>query len=273
MILLRTSRVDATIEALADQFERASGEPVALLVDERGGVAKTERRKISLTRAACKALGLYLPPDFAWSCGDYGFYLARAQFPDETHFWMIEHDVRISGDAARFFAAWRARAKVDFVAAQIGPADSDWWWRPTVTAADAAPRRCFFPVVRLSARAIDLLGAKRRQHARRPFRRALWPNDEGFAATTAAAAGLTMADLNDAGERFYDAETFSYTNIIDGAHVAERQTGARLLHPVLAGDDLARKRERMQAETTKTLPLHERACRKLARLANGASKW
>ena len=276
MILLRTTRVDPATVAFARQLEQASGERIAMLVDERQGVVDTHGRdKVSLTHQACAAIGLYAPSDFAWRCGDYGFYVARARFPDERHYWMIEYDVRLTGDAGRFFAAWQSRPAVDLVAAHIGPAGGDWWWRATVTSSDAEPRRCFFPVVRLSARAVDALATKRRQHSRRPLRRALWPNDESFVATAAQAAGLTAADLNDAGFRVYDDETYSYTNVLDGAALADDAPDAapRLYHPVLEGDDLARKLARTQKDHGKPTPLAERAYRKLVARVNGATKW
>ena len=273
MILLRTTRIDPEIRDMADRLKAASGETVAMLVDERRGESATDLPKVGLTDAACAALGLHTPADFAWRCGDYGFYLARHLFPAETHYWMIEYDVRISGDAARFFVACAAHPTVDLLAADVRPTGRDWWWCANIASSDAQPYRCFFPVVRLSAKAVDTLAAKRRAHSRRPLRRLLWPNDESFVATAAVAAGLSTADLNDLGERFYDAETYSYTNVLDGARFVVDGADPQLHHPVLFGEDLARKLRRLKDAHSTPTPLHERAYRKIVAAANGTTRW
>ena len=273
MILVRTTRIDDQVRTLADRLNIASGQIVAMLVDERQAPVPTELPKVSLTDAACAKLGLHTPNDFAWRCGDYGFYLARQQFPDEVHYWMIEYDVAISGDAAQFFATCDAHPHVDMLAADVRPATRDWWWRASVAASDARPYRCFFPVVRLSARAVDTLAAKRRDHSRRLLRRLLWPNDESFAATAAMAAGLSIADVNDLGERFYEGDTYSYTNVIDGSRFMPEGAAPRLHHPVLFGDDLARKLRRLKDDHSAPTPLPERVYRKIIATANGAMRW
>lgn len=273
MILLRTTRIDPETRAMADRLRIASGESVAMLVDERRGAIATDLPKIGLTDAACADLGLYTPSDFAWRCGDYGFYLARHLFPAETHYWMIEYDVRISGDAARFFATCATHPGVDLLAADVRPTARDWWWCANVAASDVQPHRCFFPVVRLSAQAVDILAAKRRAHSRRAFRRMLWPNDESFVATAAVAAGLSIADLNSLGERFYDGETYSYTNVLDGELFVADDAEPRLHHPVLFGEDLARKLRRLRDDHSAPTPLRERAYRKFAAAMNGKTRW
>lgn len=279
MILLRTTRIDHQAEAFADGLAAAGGGVVALLVDERRGSAgPAARPKVALTDGACAALGLHTPADFAWRCGDYGFYLARRQFPDERHYWMIEYDVRISGDATRFFAACAARPEVDLLAAHVRPTGRDWWWAASVAASDAEARRCFFPAVRLSARAVDALAAKRRQHSRRPLRRLLWPNDEAFVATAVGAAGLSAADFNElgrkeGGEPFYDDATYSYTDVIDGEHFALEGDAPRLHHPVLFGEDRDRKLRRLHEDHSAPTPFAERAYRRLVAAANGATRW
>ena len=273
MILLRTTRIDDQARALADRLRVASGLTVAMLVDERRTPSPTDLPKVAITDAACAARGLYTPGDYTWRCGDYGFYLARHQFPGETHYWMIEYDVAISGDAARFFATCAAHPDIDLLAADVRPTARDWWWCANVAASDVQPYRCFFPVVRLSAHAVDALAAKRRAQSRRPLRRLLWPNDESFVATAAVAAGLSIADLNDLGERFYDAETYSYTNVIDGARFVPDSAAPRLHHPVLFGEDLARKLQRLKDDHSAPTPLPERAYRKIVAAANGATRW
>jgi hypothetical protein len=246
MILLRTHIVDARLAAFAEELERLSWLPVVYLVDERNGVADVGGRdKIGLTLAACEAMGLYCPDDFAWRCGDYGFYLARRSFPRARHIWLIENDVRIAGtDPAAFFAKFAGRGG-DLIAGYIGDSEPDWPWRATTESCDAIPKKCFFPVVRLSAEAIDTLLAKRRAHARSWCRRILWPNDEAFVATTLIAAGADTLDLNAGEPSVYRREQFSFDTIRDGDLPLDSDARVALFHPVLSGDALRRKYARL----------------------------
>jgi len=274
VILVRTTRVNPAVQFLARSLAAASGEAVAALVDERRGPVDTGGLpKVSVTDAGVEAFGLHRPADYGWRCGDYGFYLARRQHPAEAHFWMVDYDVRIGGDASAFFAACAARAEIDLLAAHVRDTDRGWWWCASVAASDAVPRRCFFPVVRLSARAADALLAKRRQHGRRPLRRLLWPNDEAFVATAVAAAGLSSVDLNALGPTFYDDHGFTYTDVIDGDDFVVGDGAPRLYHPVLSGEDLARKRAKLARSERKPTPLWERAYRRALAAANARTRW
>jgi hypothetical protein len=242
VILYRTTRYDADTAAALDALAVASGRAVAVVIDERGGAIDTDgHAKVSVTVPAVRALGLYAPPDFAWRCGDYGFYLARAQFPEVRDFWLIEDDVRIVAPAA-FFALTDAHPAIDMLAGELRAAEDGWWWEATARSRDARVMRAFFPVVRMSARAIDVARDKRVAHGRLPWRRAQWPNDEAFAATAIAHAGLSWRDLNALGKPLYDPATFSFRGLIDGGAVpVAPDDRAQLLHPVLSGERYRRK--------------------------------
>lgn len=277
MILLRTERVDAQLEAFAKSLEELSGLPTLFLVDERrGAVDAMGRRKISITQKACEDIGLYCPDDFGWRCGDYGFYLARAQYPETATIWMIENDVRIAGtDPAAFFRKFRDE-KADFVASYLSPAEADWPWYKTLQARDARPFKCFFPVVRLSSHAIDLLREKRRSQARRWNRRWLWPNDEGFVATTLVNAGIACMDLNNGEPSVYRPDEFSFAPVMDGALPIVSADPVALFHPVLEGEALMRKRERLQTRENQRWTLsrvRRRAREAVLRRLNSQVRW
>lgn len=71
-------------------------------------------------------------------------------------------------------------------------------------------------------------------------RRKLYPNDEGFVATTLGNEDFSCADFNDFGRTFYDDTTISVFNPVQGETLPT--TGAPLFyHPVLWGDDYYRK--------------------------------
>ena len=283
VILFRTQDVDAPLAAFAAQLRDWSGMPVAFIVDERKGVATVPdwAAKVSLSERSCRELGLYCPKDFAWRCGDYGLYLARHANPDVDRFWLIENDVRITGtDPADFFAFFAARDE-DFLASYIGPAPTDWYWHDSLLSRDRTPHKCFFPLCRISARALDGLLAARQSHSCSWSRRRFWPNDEGFVATGLIGDGFACADFNDFGRRFYDTSAFHFETIADGDALPACQDAVCLLHPVLYGDALARKRARLLARHERPSALARlgsRLDRKLglsaiARRRNAARDW
>ena len=234
IILLRTRWVDQNTTEFAQELAEASGHEVALVVDERLAEQPSSTfTKISLNHESYESLGLYIPADVAWKCGDYGLYLARRRFPDAERFWMFEDDVRISGSAQRFFSEL-TEPDHDLLVGWLEKAEPPWYWVSYAAARDAKPFACRFPVVRLSARTLDLLYRKRLAHSRRLNRRRLWPNDETFVATTVMNSDLTAADFNDLGTPYYDRSTFNVTGLFTGP--VGSSGPPRLLHPVLRRD-------------------------------------
>lgn len=220
-----------------------SGHAVCFVVDERSAVVDTaEFDKISLTMAAFRGLNLYCPSDVGWRCGDYGFYFARQRFPQERFFWLMEYDVRLTGpDLGQFFDCFVQADAVDLIAGHYRMAESWWYWTHTMATRDQPVWRCLFPVVRLSAAAVDLLYAERLAYARKPLRLANWPNDESFVATTLARDGRRCADINDFGTQLYDDTSYTFGEPINGDEFDERGQQLKLYHPVLYGEDLRRK--------------------------------
>ena len=274
VILLRTARLDPRVLAFGRELEAASGSHVAMLVDERkGGLGDCGFPKVSLTREACRRLRVYAPQDFTWRCGDYGFYVARSQFPEASAFWMIEYDVRILGDAGVFFARCAAERDIDFLGVDIRPSRIDWWWYPGVRSRDVTPYHCLFPLVRLSPRAVDALLAGRRRQSRQPLRRILWPNDESFVSTEIVQSGLTFRDINDVVPNAYDARIMSFWDVYDGDTLTERPDSPRLYHSVLYGTDLAEKRARIAAKKGRQQTRTELATRRVTSKLLSMSRW
>jgi hypothetical protein len=273
-LLIRATELDARVVSFADTLAQASGHQVAYVVDERSRPeAPDDRQIIGLSRTRCAALGLYCPPGFAWSCGDYGYYLARQLMPQVRWFWLIEHDVRFSGATpSDFFTFFAAKPEVDLVASYLRKADESWYWTCSVNARGLVAQRCFFPVTRMSARAIDVVLTKRIRHSRNLFRRLLWPNDEAMVATTLVDAGLVCRDINSFGRSFYSPERFSYANVIDGDSVDWSAGPTRLNHPVLYGEQYSAKLQRLAQASSQPGPFGRRAQRWAARV-NRLSAW
>jgi hypothetical protein len=274
-ILVRTTRVDARLLELAERLRAASRHPVSLLADARFADAAPGFDTIPVSRPALEALGLYCPRNFAWRCGDYGFYLARSRYPAAGRFWMIEYDVRFSVEGLEAFFAALEALPADFLVARLARADPDWYWSAAASARDAEPYRCLFPVTRLSARAVDLLLAKRRAHGRDALRRWFWPNDEVFVATTLMAAGLDCRDLNDGPAPVYDEESFGFFQPIEGGRFERglaHRPGFRIFHPVLYGEDHAAKLRKLAGYTERS-DLWKRLRRAALRRANARRRW
>jgi hypothetical protein len=242
-LLIRTKEINPSVLELADQLEAISGHPTTLVVDATRGDVKTQSRAvIGLSVPACSALGLVCQADFAWRCGDYGYYLARRRFPDAELFWLVESDVRFYGrDPEHFFRFFANRPDVDFLAGGLKPADPSWYWRNTARARDVAPYRCLFPVTRLSTQAIDAVFARRIEHGKHLSRRILWPNDEAVVATTLMNGGFVSRDFNDFGSVFYSNETFYYGMPMNGDCLNLSSPTVQMAHPVLFGSEYAGK--------------------------------
>jgi hypothetical protein len=274
-VLVRTTRVDADTLALAQQLQQASGAPVALVADARSGaVDGVDPDVIALSSAACGELRLFCPPDFAWRCGDYGYYLARRRYPTTRRFWLIETDVAIcGGDAAELFAFFAARAsEVDLLAAQLRAADHSWYWTPFARGRDVQAFRCLFPITRLSARAIDAARSRRVAQGRRLQRRWLWPNDEALIATTLMNGDFVCRDFNDFGTTFYSDDSFFFGAPLQGERLRIEARGPRLVHPVLFGADYAEKLAKLK-QPEPALSGIERRRRWLAAKLNARSRW
>ena len=275
MLLFRTRDLGPDNCRFAEQLAVSCGERFACVVDERFGVVDTAPwPKVSVTVPACERLGLYCPDDVGWRCGDYCFYLARAQFPDEPFFWIIEHDVRFTGAGpAAFFGMFRNETAADLLVAELRPADHTYFWEFTVAARGLAVHRCLFPLVRLSAPAIDYLLANRVTLSRHQRRRREWPNDESFVATLLASnRRMICRDLNDFGATLYDDNTLSFWKPINGDTLPLQDDRLTIYHPVLFGDAYRAKIERGEAPQADRR-LYRRIRRRLIRELNKRTSW
>jgi hypothetical protein len=277
MILFRTQNLDDTNRKFAEQLAACNDGRIAIVVDEtRHTIDTTPWPKISLTRPNLRRLSLVCPYNVGWRCGDYGFYFAREQFPDERAFWMIEHDVRFSGAGpAAFFDRFRNDQTSDLLAPMLRNADRKWYWEYTVIASGMTAHRCLFPIIRLSAKAIDYALAKRRQLGRRMLRRAVWANDESFVATALMNnPAMVCHDLNDGGAPLYSGETLSFEKPFEGdvMDLGGADEALTIYHPVLFGSAYQAKLERMRNQYPDRR-LYRRILRRLVRAINQHTAW
>lgn len=265
VIILRTHFIGDSERRFLQSLTGHSGLQVAVAVDETAGpVDVGEYRKISVTAAACRQLGLHCPDDFAWRNGDYNLYLARRAFPKAQHFWMIEPDVEHSfASFEHLVALFDEMAEVDLLSSHLVPADREWYWQRTIKDHSVGVRRCFFPLIRMSSRAIDVCLEQRRKDRLSPHARLFWPNDEALVANAVTRAGMRVADLNSAGATIYSERSFGYEPL-DGDAEWFRGKPNQVYHPVLYGDALRTRVARQAAAMADPLP--RRVRRKLQKL-------
>jgi hypothetical protein len=241
IVLLRTHVSNAAIVSQARRIRDEAGYDVIFVADESTAplAVPKEFAKVSVTAAAIDGLGVYAPPDVAWRCGDYAFYLARDLLEGARIVWQIEYDVLLRcANLKTFFGAFDRR-RMDFLAPYFARRGPDWCWQPLMAPFTSRVFGCLFPVTRLSLRLIDFLFAARRalssarDWAQSP---AEYPNDESFAASTAVAGGFACADLAQCRPGVYTPTSFPPNAIpIPRRFVESRRSSAIIYHPVYAG--------------------------------------
>ena len=235
MILLRCSKIDDAAIAFATALQEASDQQLAFAVDESKTTWDTRGfQKLSVTLGGLARLGLYVPGDAAWRCGDYVLYLAAENVHLSEYTWLIEYDVRISNPRAFFRGISDCSSDHDFLVADLRSADRSWYWTQFASGPDVRPYRCFFPVTRFSRKAIKLLYQIRLHHSRSVARRGVWPNDEAFTATTLMCSSMKCSDLNEVLKSSWDINSFRFSVPFDG-DVFQPSDLPLLWHPVLYG--------------------------------------
>ncbi len=237
-IAIRTHYVDSDLLSLADRLSRNSDYLIVFAVDERNGVISTGNfPKVSISDETFSELGLPLRgQNEIWKCGDYILYVVLDRFPHLDHIWLIENDAYVNrADPSSFFRTLDEASQHDFIATYVEIAGADWFWLKTMSSTHSDVYKCFFPVVRASARAVRHLHSQRRSDERSTPSEILdyvIPNDEAFTTTELLAAGFSVADLNEMGE-YYRPDTFNYHGLFHPKDL-EPEDGM-LYHPVRSG--------------------------------------
>lgn len=215
IVVCRTHFVDSRLLEFAHLVQDGKLYRVIFAVDESSEQIDTfEFEKISLTREALEPLQIFTEvADIFWRCGDYPLYLARKRYPKCDKFWLIEYDVTINrADPVSFFTEIDAAHEHDFISAHFRKAEDWWTWGYPMRDYSSDVYRAYFPLVRMSGRALDFVMAERARITggfRQIFqeRQLEWPNDESFIATTLQNNGFQCADYNDLGS-YYTDKTF-----------------------------------------------------------------
>lgn len=172
-----------------------------------------------------------------WYHGDYPLLLFYKHRPEYEYYWMIDHDVRFTG-------CWRTLfdsiPQSDFAGTDVARYHSskDWfWWREKdyIPLDDRLRVKAFFPVVRFSNRALNLLDRHRGKGANGFL--------EWAPTTILNSENYSIIDLGDHGEftpsscrgHFYSPDTFKWRPVMEQAG----QAPDWLYHPVRESTETA----------------------------------
>ena len=174
---------------------------------------------------------------------DVVFSFLRSSLPDYDFILLVEDDLHMPKGAATLdllLAAIRDRSPaVDLVATDLRKAAPNWWWYQNGQRRFEEVHAIFFPLVGMSARAIDFVRQERLQEAEEGadlvFCEAFVPS------TLAAAGGFEMVDANKLLPGLYERSTFK-TDLPFLLEDLRWQSGAGMFHPVFSAAEFLEKR-------------------------------
>lgn len=195
---------------------------------------------ITVNQKKIEDLGLSHVNGIFWRCGDYFLYVVQNEMPDFDYYWLMEDDVLINhAEPDALLAHIDTASDADFLSSYMREAEDYWDWQAFMRPYADKVYRSFFPLIRLSGRALTFLHAERQRALAialtdKGFDGAHWPNDESFTATVLANSPyFTTQDFNDI-IHVYDEQGF-YSGII--MHPMEiGPVDGLIYHPVRRGD-------------------------------------
>ena len=240
IVIFRTHLLGPRVLDLAAALQVPGEYRVVFAADESAGPVDTgPYDKISLTREHFAALGLLEDvDDIFWRAGDYAFYCAQHRYPDAARFWLVEYDIAINrADPVSFLREIDAASHHDLLSTHFREPEHWWFFAEPLRHLYPTVMRCFYPLVRLSARAVAYAHSERVRltdlHRAIPKHdRPTWPNDEAFTATALYNGGFACADFLELGD-YYSQDTFWWTPTRHPDHLPFQD--GLLYHPVRDG--------------------------------------
>jgi hypothetical protein len=246
LILVKTHLWDDSFLARAAKYSAVANADFCYLVDETTAAIDTAPyRKIPFCVSQFAEIGLATVDDIGrgvvWENGDYPLYLAYLRHPAYRYYWMIEYDVLINFDDYNEFFDRFAAVDLDLIGA-LGRADQGYQWYAPAARMFAEVWGMFFPMMRLSNRALAYALCKRliRSYEYRnavPADR-VWPHCEAWLASALCGQpGFVCVDINSLGTTYYQwlNEYGSRPHLLED--LESRAADRRIYHPVLSGPD------------------------------------
>lgn len=211
--LFRTNRITPLLEHNLQKFTQAFPGRVFVVADvseqppDAPSALNAQNVSDALGTLACECI----PIDLAWAegaglatymhrplhlNGDYFYYRAAQALPQFDHFWLMDDDVYLHANHLREFFEGMSTVQADFLGAHFIRRPWFWGWTRRARVFFKSPARCFFPVSRLSRRAIEILLVERRRQSTLNLGNG-WINDEAFVAGCVVDRGLAALDMNE----------------------------------------------------------------------------
>ncbi len=143
--------------------------------------------------------------DVMWANADYRFIYVRKYFPNYDFYWQFDYDVYCNGNSYNSFLNKYQKNNDDLIICNFRPEshNSEWCWTHGVEwiYKNQPLYGSFFPVCRLSGKAIDFLYKKRMLHLdtykEKYSEENKWPSCELFVPTELMNNGFSCSSIND----------------------------------------------------------------------------
>ena len=144
-----------------------------------------------------------------WTNGDYRFYYVKKYFPNYEYYWQFDYDIFCNAPTYEGFLKKFANNRADLIINHFRneTKDSDWCWTHGIdwVYKDAQIYGSFYPVVRLSASAVDFLYNRRLAHKEifhEDGNKNKWLNCELFTTTELMNNGFSCENLDEPNVKF-----------------------------------------------------------------------
>ena len=239
VIGIRTHNWTEAEELLYTQLQQHFNlEDIFIVIDETKSFVQTPDniQKISLNKIYLNQNNLLdnhpNPNGLGWLCGDY-FYYALADHINADYYWLIEPDVAFTfDDLSDFFIKFKMATQDAFLY-NFTKAPPSWAWTERAKTIHHDVYQAFFPLSRLSFRAITVC-KQERQAVTAYFKNnnialSQFPNDESLVATAVVKHQLETEKLNYFCPNSF--KYFTYRNAILGDNAKNLLPSNQVIHP------------------------------------------
>lgn len=181
--LLNTLQTQFGVEHVYIACDSPAGESHPLLID-LGEFTRQNRLFVTLEK-------------LGWRCGDHCFYAVYQCDSSYDYYWLIENDVYVDAEAIEKLLAESRRRDEDLLIHNFKPLlPGATWAKHYHHYYDETAYGGFFPLVRLSNRAVKYLQSERTALAQRYDGSRYYPNDESFVCGRLGNNGFSYGSIN-----------------------------------------------------------------------------
>ena len=188
--------------------------------------------------------------EIMWYNGDYRFYYVRKFFPDYDFYWQFDYDIFCNGDSYQEFFSKYEKFEEDLLVCDLRPEqiNGEWYWSSEIDwAYDGDFYASFFPICRLSSRAIDFLYKKRFERGEQYLKledktHSMWIFCETFAPNELIKNGFSAHSID---EKYVSSEVWNIEFDLNENRLFEHPDN-QLYHPVKG--DYVNRMNKLKAE-------------------------